>query len=447
MGSRGRGALTEEELAALERGELQADQELEAGDVLMEVLAEDHRLKKTRSLEFGDGESAGSGGADDDAPQQTAGPRVAHRKYLTHGGVGPGTAYQRQQAAQRLRLETAEAHAFDYRMPQQVKDQREHERRSRAKMREHDVIENRIQEAMASGAFDDLPGAGKPLKQEENVFEAISGDAMAHRILKNAGIAPGWVEQRKEIRAALTKARAHLAMEWDACVPLWPPPPLAQDEETGDDGLAAADDTARQSGGERTGGKAEATQAPRPGSTSGGWRVYHEPTDLPGRGAVLASAAAEAAEAAEEVAKKAKAEAAAAMAAERSDAARLVSAAAAGGPQPAHWAATVAHFEDEVRAVNKLIETYNLSVPASWQQIHKLQPAAELTRALYEAPERAVELKAERRSQRLEHAPGHAAGAEVSAAALLGGPAPTFAMREGPMFPNLLESLVAVLRG
>ena len=38
-------------------------------------------------------------------------------------------------------------------------------------------------------------GAGKPLAPTENAFEAMSGDALAHRILKNAGCAPAWVEQ------------------------------------------------------------------------------------------------------------------------------------------------------------------------------------------------------------------------------------------------------------
>ena len=42
-------------------------------------------------------------------------------------------------------------------------------------------------QAMASGAFDDLPGMGKPLQHEENVWESMAGEAMAHRILKNAG--------------------------------------------------------------------------------------------------------------------------------------------------------------------------------------------------------------------------------------------------------------------
>ena len=62
------------------------------------------------------------------------------------------------------------------------------------------MIESRIEEAMVAGAFDNLPGAGKPLVSTENAFEAMSGDALAHRILKNAGCAPAWVEQGKAIR-------------------------------------------------------------------------------------------------------------------------------------------------------------------------------------------------------------------------------------------------------
>ena len=48
MGSklRGTGALTEAERAAHEAGEFETDDLLEAGDVLMEVLAEDHRYAR-----------------------------------------------------------------------------------------------------------------------------------------------------------------------------------------------------------------------------------------------------------------------------------------------------------------------------------------------------------------------------------------------------------------
>jgi len=54
MGSRGRGALTAEQLAALEDGTYRAETELDGGDVLMEVLAEDHR--RAHRVEFADEE-------------------------------------------------------------------------------------------------------------------------------------------------------------------------------------------------------------------------------------------------------------------------------------------------------------------------------------------------------------------------------------------------------
>ena len=72
---------------------------------------------------------------------------------------------------------------------------------------------------MAVGAFDDLPGAGKPLANNENPFEMMSADALAHRVLKNAGCAPGWVEMGKQIRQSLLNARANLALGWATCVP------------------------------------------------------------------------------------------------------------------------------------------------------------------------------------------------------------------------------------
>ncbi len=186
--SRGTGALTPEEKARIESGEEYiTGTELEAGDVLMEVLAEDHRF--ARNVEFStlaDGEEAPDD-EDGDAQQKQLplgphGPGMAHRPYLTHKGVGAGTIFERQRAAQRQRLAVAQESAFSYRMPEDARKQREHERRSRARQRGHDVIENRIQEAMAEGAFDDLSGAGRPLPLEENAFEAISGEALVNKV-------------------------------------------------------------------------------------------------------------------------------------------------------------------------------------------------------------------------------------------------------------------------
>jgi hypothetical protein len=59
------------------------------------------------------------------------------------------------------------------------------------------VVEEKIKEAMRAGAFDDLPGAGKPLDLDDD--RLIPEDLrMAYRILKNAGFVPPEIETRKE---------------------------------------------------------------------------------------------------------------------------------------------------------------------------------------------------------------------------------------------------------
>ncbi len=59
------------------------------------------------------------------------------------------------------------------------------------------LIEAKIAEAQRDGAFDGLPGAGKPLALDDDrlVPEELR---MAYRILKNAGFVPPEVEDRKE---------------------------------------------------------------------------------------------------------------------------------------------------------------------------------------------------------------------------------------------------------
>ncbi len=59
------------------------------------------------------------------------------------------------------------------------------------------IIEARIREAQRAGAFDDLPGAGKPLDLDED--RLVPEDVrMAYRILRNAGFVPVEIAQRKE---------------------------------------------------------------------------------------------------------------------------------------------------------------------------------------------------------------------------------------------------------
>ncbi len=58
-------------------------------------------------------------------------------------------------------------------------------------------IDRAIREAQRRGDFDNLPGAGKPLAVEENPFAGELSTAFG--ILKNAGMAPPWIELQKEI--------------------------------------------------------------------------------------------------------------------------------------------------------------------------------------------------------------------------------------------------------
>jgi hypothetical protein len=71
----------------------------------------------------------------------------------------------------------------------------------------HFIAERKIREAMEEGAFDHLEGAGKPLSLQEDPFEDRSL-RMAHRLLKNNGFAPAWIEEAKEIEAESRRLRA-----------------------------------------------------------------------------------------------------------------------------------------------------------------------------------------------------------------------------------------------
>ena len=76
-------------------------------------------------------------------------------------------------------------------------------------------IEQKIQQAINEGAFDNLPGAGKPLNLEKNPYTDPSL-GLAHDILKNNELAPEWIERDKSIRHGLDQARHQLATAWVA---------------------------------------------------------------------------------------------------------------------------------------------------------------------------------------------------------------------------------------
>jgi len=74
----------------------------------------------------------------------------------------------------------------------------------------HFIAERKIREAMAEGAFEQLEGEGRPLDLEVNPFEDPSL-RMAHRLLRNNGFAPEWIEERKDIERAIQEGRTPVA--------------------------------------------------------------------------------------------------------------------------------------------------------------------------------------------------------------------------------------------
>jgi DnaJ family protein C protein 28 len=74
-------------------------------------------------------------------------------------------------------------------------------------------VDEIIQQAMQEGAFDNLPGKGKPLNLEENPY-LDSEWQLAYHLLKQNGFAPDFVEQRQHIELELAETRAGLARAW-----------------------------------------------------------------------------------------------------------------------------------------------------------------------------------------------------------------------------------------
>jgi len=72
------------------------------------------------------------------------------------------------------------------------------------------IAERKIREAMSEGAFDNLTGKGRPLNLEETPYEDPSL-RMAHRLLRNNGFAPAWVEESKDLEQEIDLCCRELA--------------------------------------------------------------------------------------------------------------------------------------------------------------------------------------------------------------------------------------------
>lgn len=80
------------------------------------------------------------------------------------------------------------------------------------------LAEQRIDEALKAGAFDNLPGAGQPLP-EEDWTGVPEEERAAYRLLKNAGYLPPELEMHREALSLAMKLAA--AGEGEAQMAQW----------------------------------------------------------------------------------------------------------------------------------------------------------------------------------------------------------------------------------
>jgi DnaJ family protein C protein 28 len=88
------------------------------------------------------------------------------------------------------------------------------------------AIEKIIQNAIDSGAFENLRGKGKPLNLQQNPLVAKEW-RMAFSMLEQEGFALPWMEDRKEIEKKLQEAQKVLRRTWD-----WRAAKLAQGDQS-----------------------------------------------------------------------------------------------------------------------------------------------------------------------------------------------------------------------
>jgi hypothetical protein len=75
------------------------------------------------------------------------------------------------------------------------------------------LVEQRLNEAMERGEFDNLPGAGKPMRLNENPNEPHEVQ-MANRLLKNNDLAPGWILDRQRLLDETRRMQDEVARKW-----------------------------------------------------------------------------------------------------------------------------------------------------------------------------------------------------------------------------------------
>ena len=74
------------------------------------------------------------------------------------------------------------------------------------------MAEEVIEEAMRSGAFDDLPGRGKPLKLINNPY--APGTELAYQLLRDNQYTLPWISERASLLTRIESLRHEISQSW-----------------------------------------------------------------------------------------------------------------------------------------------------------------------------------------------------------------------------------------
>lgn len=84
--------------------------------------------------------------------------------------------------------------------------------RRRMRLQWNDLIEDLIEDGRRRGLFEDLPGKGKPLDLEQNIYEGSS--ALANQLMKANDIKPVWLSQRIRVSEDIDEFRVEIRRTW-----------------------------------------------------------------------------------------------------------------------------------------------------------------------------------------------------------------------------------------
>ena len=85
--------------------------------------------------------------------------------------------------------------------------------RRRMRFQWHDLMEDLIEDGRRRGLFEDLPGAGRPLDLEHNLYEG--SNALANRLMKHNDIRPAWLTHRIDVSERIDAFREEMRRTWE----------------------------------------------------------------------------------------------------------------------------------------------------------------------------------------------------------------------------------------